>query len=59
MQGECILYRALQRAEAMQVVRDAIAAGIFNDLVSPSSIIEVSEEVHLCICLYSGIWQPC
>jgi 20S proteasome subunit beta 2 len=33
-----VFYGGFQRAEAMQLVRDAIAAGIFNDLGSGSNI---------------------
>lgn len=33
-----LLYIVLQKAEAMKLVRDAIAAGIFNDLGSGSNV---------------------
>ena len=36
-------FNSLQREEAMVLVRDAIAAGIFNDLVSGDIIIMLSE----------------
>lgn len=32
------MFFLVQRAEAMQLVRDAIAAGIFNDLGSGSNV---------------------